>query len=200
MQELIEGLPFWCLWLNGQDLWCEVTTILCSFVTLKKKTWIQFKIKISPSPQSPSSSTFSVSGLCQYVCLFSLFFSWTFMLWKCVHLYFCTCVSSCICKCACVCSVHIYWCMHACDVWDWCWNHPQFLLHTIHWDKVSQSNLIWLACSGDLDLLLTVWITSGLPHPLYLLKVLCPFVIIICRMRNSAANYHRLVAWVIHDS
>lgn len=35
--------------------------------------------------------------------------------WKCVHLYFCTCLSSHICKCACVCSVHIYWCMHACE-------------------------------------------------------------------------------------
>lgn len=82
---------------------------------------------------------------------------------------------------------HIYVNVHVCvwftfiyvympvNVWDWCWNHPKFLLHTIHWDKVSQSHLIWPACSGDLDLLSRAWITSGLQHPLYLLKVTLSF-------------------------
>lgn len=47
-------------------MWSHHSIMLFCY-TEKKNTWIQFKIKISPSPQSPSSSKFSVSGLCQYV-------------------------------------------------------------------------------------------------------------------------------------
>lgn len=84
-------------------------------------------------------------------------------------------------------------------VWDW-WQHPQLLLHTTHWDRVSQSNLIWLACSGDLALLSGAWITSRLTHPLYLLRVLLSSHDHHMQEDVLSSYFLSLVAWVIYDS
>lgn len=109
VQELIKGLPIWCLWLNGQDLWCEVTTVLCSFVTLKKKYLNTIQNQNNTfSPNLPQAVNFQWVSFAS-MSLFLIFFMNIYALRM------CTFVLLPLCELTCVCLVHIYLCKHACE-------------------------------------------------------------------------------------